>query len=97
MKPPDALLDSVTICAAEPAARNAFTPSTTAWPDADHHHGLGIGLDDLAALIALKSGLARSNFSTTRGRKPGRCQALLRALEAVRAETVVRVHDALSG
>ena len=34
MKPLDALLDSVTICAAEPAARSALPASTTAVPDA---------------------------------------------------------------
>ncbi len=33
-KPPEALFDSVTICAVEPAARKALTPSTTAWPEA---------------------------------------------------------------
>ena len=33
-KPLEALYDKVTIWAAEPAARKAFTPSTTAWPEA---------------------------------------------------------------
>ncbi|MCY1308817.1 hypothetical protein D9M70_588540 [compost metagenome] len=36
MKPDEALFDSVTTCAAEPAARSALMPSTTATPEPIH-------------------------------------------------------------
>jgi hypothetical protein len=36
MKPDDALFDSVTTCAAEPEARSALMPSTTATPEPIH-------------------------------------------------------------
>src|SRR3989344_6440355 len=70
MKPPEALLDSVTICAAEPAARSALLPSTTAEPEAIISTAWASALATLAATGA-KSGLARPNFSSNTGVKVG--------------------------
>jgi len=67
MKPLEALLDSVTICAAEPAVRSALVASTTAKPEATINTAWASALATLATLAAMgaKSGVARSNFSDT--------------------------------
>ena len=64
MKPLEALLDSVTICAVEPAVRSALVASTTAEPEATIITAWASALATLAAMGA-KSGVARSNFSDT--------------------------------
>ena len=66
MNPVEALLESVTICAADPAARNALPASTTAAPDATISTAWALALASLTAMGA-KSGLVRLNFSSTTG------------------------------
>ncbi|MNV68938.1 hypothetical protein D3C71_1618160 [compost metagenome] len=66
MKPPEALLDKVTICAPEPATRRALPASTTAEPEAIISTACASALTTLFAM-GPKSGLARLNFSSTTG------------------------------
>ena len=61
-KPAEALFDSVTIWAREPAARSAFMPSMTAVPEPTKITACGSALT-IFGMIGPKSGLARSYFS----------------------------------
>ena len=52
MKPDEALFDSVTTCAAEPAARSALTPSTTAVPEPIHTTACALAAVSLGTMAA---------------------------------------------
>jgi hypothetical protein len=52
MKPEAALFDSVMICAAEPAARSAFTPSVTAVPEPIHSTACAFALVSCGTIAA---------------------------------------------